>query len=825
MKISPANSGQARIQQFNYDGTISQEELATAALQSYTCFKPGPRPIKITASPASGYRFDRWVLEPHQTGFATRSNPSEFASTNEVKTLTAYFTGGATTPPNPPTNVQASKGAYSDRVNITWNASTNATSYEVYRAISASGTKTRIGTPSVTSYTDRGINCGTTYYYWVKAVGAGGVSAFSSPNTGYCQGSTPPPPPPDVTPVNPADAKKMLDEKVGLIVVDVSDRDEYEREHILCARHTFYNDFFGLFLDYESIGLTPYKASDILVYDQKGINGKTAAEYLAGEGFASVHYLTGGLDAWIAAGGETVPCPYECGDCGLPPMAHAGPDQTVNENQTFTLDDSGSVNPGVGALTYSWRQYNPGNRNSRADISNPDAARPTATAPNVQEGGETLIFHLTVTDAQGRKDMDSVAVKVNWVFENRPPTARAGEDQDVDGEEEVVLNGSGSTDPDDGIAAYHWVQTGGAENVTLTGATTAVARFTAPIAENDPLELVFELTVTDKGGQSDTDEVTITVSVGNHSPEARARARDDQTTVRETETVTLDGSDSFDMDGDPLFYVWRQVEGAGEVELMQPTSAQSIFIAPMVSGDPVALTFELTVSDDKGGVAFDRVVITVEDVGEPPFADAGRSQMVYVGDTVKLDGSGSFDLDGDIVSYQWTQVNTPIVEDLTDEKSATATFVAPVVAEGQITLIFQLTVTDDTGLIDSDTVKIGVSSGKAPPVADAGPDQIVNEGDNVVLNGSGSSDLTEKITGYRWEQVSGPEAALSDSAVRAPEFKAPRVGVDLTAMQFKLNVEYASGHVSTDTVDVYIKKKNCSSSSSTCFISTLNSGF
>lgn len=812
MNISPANSGQVRL-----EGS-GKTEIATSASQSYDCFNINST-VTATALPGSGYRFDRWTLTPTQSGFATRANPTTLKNVPDAKTLTVYFTGGAATPPNPPTNVQASDGTFSDRVNITWSASANATSYEVYRATSASGAKTRIGTPSSTSYVDRGITCGTNYYYWVKAVGSGGVSDFSSPNTGYCQGSTPPPPPPPVhgvTPVSAADAKKMLDEKVGLIVVDISERSEYETGHILCARHAFYSDFFGAYLDYDLIGLTPYMASDILVYDQRGINGQPAAEYMASQGFASVYHLTGGLDAWIAAGHETVPCSYECGTCDLPPMAHAGADRTSSENQTFTLDGSASVNPGgtTGALNYSWTQY----KGTRATMTNANTVNPSVTAPNVQEGGETLIFHLTVTNAAGKKDMDSVAVKVTW--NNRQPIAQAGEDQEVEGGAEVVLDGRDSTDLDglSDIDTYQWVQKSGS-NVALTGAATSVARFSAPMAENEALELVFELKVTDKGGLFDTDEVAITVRMGNQPPVAVAGPNQ---TVNETARVTLDGSGSYDPDDDDLFFEWRQ-DGGPAVDLINSATVRPEFTAPMVTGSSVELTFELTVRDNKGGEHSNRVVITVEDVGAAPFADAGRSQMVYEGDMVTLDGSGSFDLDGEVESYQWVQVNNPAVE-IAGRTTATAKFQAPYVDEGQITLIFQLTVTDNTGLVDSDTVKIGVSSGKAPPVADAGPDQIVNEGDIVVLDGPSSSGISETITSYQWEQLSGPEVSLSDPTVRTPEFKAPKVGVDLTALQFKLNVEYASGHVSTDTVDVFIKKKSCSSDS-TCFISTLNDSF
>ena len=809
VRVSPANGGSVRLE------SAGVTEIALDG-DRFTCFNINYT-ITATALPGSGYRFDRWSLSPTQSGFVTGTNPTTFKHVDVAggKTLTVYFSSGTTPPPatlNPPANVQASKGTYSDRVRITWNASSGATSYDVYRSTSVSAAKSRIGTSSATSFTDTNLTCGVNYYYWVKAVNASGASDFSNWSVGYCQGSQPPPPPAQgVTPVSPTEAKKMLDERVGLIVVDASDPRDYDREHILCALNATWESNFES-LDYKNIGLEPYKASDILIYDQKNTFGQTAAEYLAKQGFASVYYLTGGLDAWMAADLETVPCSYECGNCGLPPMAHAGPDKEVEGNQTFTLDGSGSVNPGAGALTYLWKQYNPGNQSPKAIINNPGAAQPTVIAPNVQEGGETIVFHLTVTDSLGRKNMDSVDVKVKWAFENRPPTARAGADQEVDAGDEVVLDGSASSDPDDGIATYQWVQTDG-PNVTLTGAATAEATFTAPDAATE--DLVFELTVTDEAGQSDTDEVIVTVRLGNQNP--IADAGEDQT-VGETAEVTLDGSASDDPDGDALSYEWRQVAGRS-VDLGQPFSARAMFQAPMVSGDPIELIFELEVRDNKGGVDIDRVVVTVTDVGEPPFADAGRSRMVFVDDTVTLDGFGSFDLDGEIVSYQWAQVNTPEVT-MIGKHTATASFTAPYVEEGQVTLIFQLTVTDDTGLTDSDTVKIGVKSGTAPPVVSAGDDQIVNEGDNVVLDGYAASTLTEVVSGYRWKQVSGPEVVLSDAAVRAPEFKAPKVSLDLTVLSFELSVDYENGRTYTDTVDVYIKKKNCSSSS-TCFISTL----
>ena len=77
---------------------------------------------------------------------------------------------------------------------------------------------------------------------------------------------------------------------------------------------------------------------------------------------------------------------------------------------------------------------------------------------------------------------------------------------------QVTLSGSGS-DPDEDTLSYSWSQTGGSPTVTLSGANTATASFTAP--NNLPpggATLTFRLTVSDGQGGTDTDDVTITVT-------------------------------------------------------------------------------------------------------------------------------------------------------------------------------------------------------------------------------------------------------------------------------------------------------------------------
>jgi hypothetical protein len=94
------------------------------------------------------------------------------------------------TTPSPPTNVSASDGSYTDKVQITWNTVTGASHYQVYRALYSSGLgRSAIsGWQTGTSYDDTGVTKGDTYYYWLKAAtGSSGDNAsdFSASNSGY----------------------------------------------------------------------------------------------------------------------------------------------------------------------------------------------------------------------------------------------------------------------------------------------------------------------------------------------------------------------------------------------------------------------------------------------------------------------------------------------------------------------------------------------------------------------------------------------------------------------------------------------------------------
>jgi fibronectin type 3 domain-containing protein len=98
---------------------------------------------------------------------------------------------------NPPAGVSATDGAFCGLVRVTWNQVVGATNYQVYRASSATGTKTAISPwQAANSYDDTTATPGSVYHYWVRASidgGDGGSSEYSLSDTGYV-GIVPPAP-------------------------------------------------------------------------------------------------------------------------------------------------------------------------------------------------------------------------------------------------------------------------------------------------------------------------------------------------------------------------------------------------------------------------------------------------------------------------------------------------------------------------------------------------------------------------------------------------------------------------------------------------------
>lgn len=271
--------------------------------------------------------------------------------------------------------------------------------------------------------------------------------------------------------------------------------------------------------------------------------------------------------------------------------------------------------------------------------------------------------------------------------------------------------------------------------------------------------------------------VTDTKTCVNRPPVAKVGA--DQV-VDERTSVTLDGSMSSDVDGDPLTFLWSQTGGPAVT-----FTGTGTFVAPEVSSD-TALTFALSVSDGQlvGGPATTQVL--VRQVNRAPTAVVADPFVADERAAVILEGANSFDVDGDpLVAYQWVQVGGPSVT-LSDATAQAPTFIAPEV-QVDTAVVLELSVSD--GMLQSPPASVEITVrqiNRAPTVSIFAP-EVADERTLVTLAGLAKDpDGEEPGLLYVWAQTGGPAAMLTSDGgtltLVAPEVKAD------TALTFTLRV-------------------------------------
>ncbi len=493
-------------------------------------------------------------------------------------------------------------------------------------------------------------------------------------------------------------------------------------------------------------------------------------------------------------------------DQNLPPFADAGLGTTFTLGTPVVLDGSGSYDPDGDRITYQWRMVSRP-QGSTAVIVN-DQSLHSEITPDVN--GD-FVISLVVSDGLS----DSAVSTVTLHRDNHPPIANPGFDQSANIGDSVQLDGTGSSDADGDFLIARWslISKPAASAVQLFDSSTMHPYFTP---DADGIYLI-QLVVSD--GTFQSVPMTVVVSTGSPYPSSPTPAPSQPITgivdlrpiaqagnaqsVSVGQIVHLDGAGSYDPEGSGLTYEWSIVSApAGSAATLSGTTLVSPDITPDVAG---SYLIQLVVSDGVSKSTPSTVLIT--DINLPPVADAGLDQSVGSGNLVQLNGSGSSDPEGGGISYQWSFISFPAGSNATLSSSTTAatSFTADVAGD----YVLQLMVTDAYGLSASDLVVVrdSFSQTNTLPVANAGIDRLVDLGNEVSLDGTGSSDADGDMLTYRWVFISRPTgsaAQLSDTSSDSPRFT-PDVDGDYV---FQLVVSDSKSTSLPDTVVIHRTLKN-----------------
>jgi hypothetical protein len=435
----------------------------------------------------------------------------------------------------------------------------------------------------------------------------------------------------------------------------------------------------------------------------------------------------------------------------LPPVADAGPDQVVPRGSLVHLDGTGSHDPEGAALSYQW-SLTAVPAGSGAALSDPLSATPTFTAD--VRGVYTV--QLIVSDGVQPSAPDTVMITAN-----RVPVADAGPDQAIHIGVPVHLNGARSTDlDDDAVLTYSWTLQ---NKPAGSGASLDVATSVTPSFVPDvPGDYVVQLAVSD-GVSTATD--TVRLSTGNLPPVADAGF---DRTVGVGETAWLSAAGSWDPNGHPttLSYQWTiaAAPAGSHATLSAPSSIEPSFTPDL----PGTYSLRLVVSD--GTAASDARIVTIRTTNTPPVANPGNDRTVVVGDLVKLDATGSTDVDGDTLSYRWTLLTAPpgSAAALSDPSALRPTVTVDVPGN----YVAQLVVTDAFGFSSAPHTVL-ITTDNVAPIAAAGRDQAVSTGSAVTLDGTASHDANADPLTYAWALVAKPagsSAALTGLDTSGPTF-------------------------------------------------------
>lgn len=321
-------------------------------------------------------------------------------------------------------------------------------------------------------------------------------------------------------------------------------------------------------------------------------------------------------------------------------------------------------------------------------------------------------------------------------------------------------------------------------------------------------------------------------------PPPVANAGPDQIVDEGTKGITLDGTRSSDIkDKSKLSFSWKQIININDndnnnnnidnndnplsapIIIKDANNAKAKFDAPLILGNnknSITLPFELTVKDGDGLVSTDTADIIVSNINTSPPIAQGQSVPTQQNKPLTINLK-STDPDSDKLTYYI--VSNPSHGALMEfnKELGLVTYTPFTDFVGSDSFTFR---TND-GATDSNTATVSIEITPLPntkPIANAGLDQEVKEGDIVTLDGSKSSDVDGTIASYLWQlketNNENPSSIVLENANTAtPAFTAPTLvsqggggEEESSSYEFELIVKDNEGSTGNDSVIITVVK-------------------